>query len=160
MCPLLSNLLAGASDMRETFSALKGGKLTKFSSRRGISSKVLHLPRLIFPRGPATARNNKKHGAAYGAIVLEHTAFAKRFSLAYCDRIANITRLLSIMARQNRAPPQKSKRASSDLTFSRTFCLRNGSTLARKRSTRSASGDLLRDKIQDRRTWSDSRGIR
>lgn len=95
MCVLYYSTCSPASNMRETFSALKSGKLTKFSSCRGISSKVLHLLHFIFRRGLLLpARNSKKHKATYGAVVPEHTLFVKRFSLIYRDSIANITPFL------------------------------------------------------------------
>lgn len=54
--------------MREAFTALKSGELTKFSSRRDISSEVSHLFHFIFHRDPRYSRrgitkNIKQHMA-------------------------------------------------------------------------------------------------
>jgi len=54
------------SNMREAFTALKSGELTKFSSRRDISSEVSHLFHFIFHRDPRYSRrgitkNIKQH---------------------------------------------------------------------------------------------------
>lgn len=47
--------------MHEAFNALKSEELTKFSSRRDISSEVLHLFHSIFHRNPLlSARQSKK----------------------------------------------------------------------------------------------------